>query len=145
DYYTQVEKFLTKPKRDRLARDPDPIRLSSHRSVEEITSLIVKRLEVLYAEFGAVIDPANPLFPFTPAQIQKLIGLQTRDVLGFIHQHHEKCVRDQRWLNPKFSPEDIRIIDSPPLPLEQRWNDFLAAFTAPSLEDESELASLLAW
>jgi hypothetical protein len=148
DYYATVSNFLTRPKLDRLARDPEPVRLSSHRSVEEITTMIAKRLEVLYSECGAVIDPANPIFPFTVAHVQKLSGMQTRDLLDFIRQHHEACVLAQRWLNPKFQDGSVVPPPLPPppvYPLEQRWNDFLATYKAPPLEDEGELAGLLAW
>jgi hypothetical protein len=149
DYYASVGKWLTKPKHDRLTRDPEPIRLSSHRSVDEITSMIAKRLEVLYADAGASIDAANPVFPFTTAHMQKLSGVRTRDVLDFVRQHHEECVRAHRWINPKFpeSATDGKEIVSPslqPFPLEQRWNDFLAAYQAQPLEEEGELADLLA-
>jgi hypothetical protein len=154
DYFTKAGEFLTKPKVDRLARDPDPMRLSSHRSVDEITTMLTKRLEGLYEPFGAAIDTANPLFPFTPAHVQKLSGLRTRDILDFVRKHHEDCVQAQRWLNPKFlevsgKTKDTTEDDKPKVPrvfpLEQRWNDFLAAFKAPPLEDEGELADLLAW
>ena len=150
DYYAAVGKWLTMSKQDRLTRDPEPIRLSSHRSVAEITSMIAKRLEVLYADAGATIDAANPVFPFTAAQMQKLSGMRTRDILDFVRQHHEECVRVHRWINPKFPEpaadgQGIVTPPPPPLSLEQRWNDFLAAYQAQPLEDEGELAELLAW
>jgi hypothetical protein len=148
DYYATVHNFLTRPKLDRLARDPEPVRLSSHRSIEEITAMLAKRLEVLYSECGAEIDPANPTFPFTATHVQKLSGMQTRDLLDFIRQHHEACVLAQRWLNPKFPDGGVVPLPQPPpriYSLEQRWNDFLAAYQAPPLEDEGELAGLLSW
>ena len=152
DFYKSVGSFLTKPKVDRLARDPEPIRLSSHRTADESTAMIAKRLEVLYADFGAGIDPSNPLFPFAATHVQKLGGLSTRDVLDFVRQHHEECVLAQRWLAPAFAPTNgERKGDSkspekkPAFPLEQRWNDHLAAFKAPLLEEETDLSDLLAW
>jgi hypothetical protein len=154
DYYNQVRTFLTQTKLDRLARDPEPIRLSSHRSDEEITSLIARRLEVLYAEYGAAPDEANPVYPFTAAHVQKLGGMRTRDVLDFVRQHHEGCVLAQRWLTPQFEGpggkeqggnEDRKDPEPRVSPLEQCWNDFRTSFPAPALEEEGELADLLAW
>ncbi len=148
DYYAAVNKFLTRPKLDRLARDPEPIRLSSHRAVEEITAMIGKRLEVLCAAFDAAVDPAFPTFPFSPAHIQKLSGMATRDVLDYCRRHHEACVLAGRWIRPDFGPPPDPIAPPPPpptLPLEQRWNDFLAAFGTPHLEEEQDLAHLLGW
>jgi hypothetical protein len=150
DYCKKFSAHLAKPKLDRLAQDPEPLRLSSHRSDKEITALIAKRLEVLYAEAGVAIDPANPIYPFTAGHVQKLSGLKTRDILEFIRLHHEACVLAQRWLKPALPGADRGGGVTPPppppvFPLEQRWNDFLTAFKAPPLEDEEELADLLAW
>ncbi|HTU90381.1 MAG TPA: hypothetical protein VMF69_09930, partial [Gemmataceae bacterium] len=150
DYYAAVGKWLAKSKHDRLARDPEPLRLSSHRSVDEITSMIAKRLEVLYVDSGASIDAANPVFPFFTAHMQKLSGMSTRNVLDFVRQHREVCVLAHRWINPKFpnAPGDgNETVPLPPQPspLEQHWNDFLAAYKAPLPEGECELADLLSW
>jgi Cdc6-like AAA superfamily ATPase len=151
DFYTKAKDFLTKPKFDRLRQEPE-IRLSSHRGVEDISSLIAKRLEGLYEEGGAKVDPVNPLFPYNAGHIQKLAGMRIRDVLDFIRQHHEECVRAGRWINPTFHASGDKTKEGDndkervkPLPMEQSWNDFLASFQAPSLEDENELADLLAW
>ena len=144
DYFKEFSRFLAKPKLDRIAQEAE-IRLSSHRGVEEISAMITKRLEALYAEGGASIDPANPLFPFNAGHIQKLKGMRTRDILDTIREHHEACVLAGRWLNPTFGGDTPPPSPPPVFPLEQRWNDFLAASQAPSLEDESELADLIAW
>ena len=154
DYYIKFADYLTKPKLDRLARDPEAIRLSSQRGIEELTQMIAKRLEVLYSDTGAAIDPASPIFPYNTTHVQKLSGLRTRDFLDFIRQHHETCVLAQRWINPIFPDEksgkkeaakDIQKEKQNGFDLEKRWSDHLALFQAPPLEDESYLASLIAW
>ena len=152
DFYTKAKDFLTKPKFDRLRQEPE-IRLSCHRGVEEISALIARRLDVLYTEFGTKSDPANPLFPFSAAHVQKLNGMRTRDILDFIRRHHESCVVAGRWLTPPFPGPGEKKADEKEedkemgkeFPLEQRWNDFLTASEAPPLEDEDDLADLLAW
>jgi hypothetical protein len=150
DYYTAVAGALTKSLLDRLARDSEPIRLTSQRSVEEIRAMIARRLEVLYAEAGAVPDPANSTYPFTEAHLQKLSGLRTRDVLDYCRRHHDACMLAQCWLKPEWQPSDkpdggagVRDGKEPRLELEQRWNDYRASMKPPALEDEAELAALL--
>ena len=152
DFYTKAKDFLTRPQFDRLRQEPE-LRLSSHRGVEDIASMIAKRLEVLHTECGAKADPANPIFPFTAAHVQKLNGMRTRDILDFIRRHHEACVLAGHWLTPPFPGPGEKEADEKEgdketgkvFPLEQRWNDFLTTSRAPSLEDEDALAGLVAW
>jgi hypothetical protein len=154
NYFDSAKNYLTKPKLDRLSQDPEPIRLSSHRSAAEIALMIARRLEVLYGACGAAVDAANPTYPFTPAYVERLQGLRIRDVLDFVRQHHEDCVLARRWINPKFPDKadpgpalnkSIETTKERSLTLEQSWNDHLAAFATPSFEDEGALADVLGW
>ena len=153
DYYATVSGFLARPKLDRLAHDPEPMHLSSHRGAEEITALLARRLEVLYDGAGVGTDPANPVFPYNAAHVQKLGGMRTRDILDCVRRHHEACVQARRWLKfpetgdeaSKGEGEKKKEEEKRVSPHEQRWNDFLAGFKAPSLEEEAGLAALLAW
>ena len=151
DYYKGFSRFLAKPKLDRLMQEPE-IRLSSHRGVEEITEMLARRLEALNDAAGAATDAANRVFPYNAAHVRILNGMSMRKILDLIRQHHEACVQAQRWLqfpetggetskgNGEKKTEEKRVS-----PLEQRWNDFLAAFQTPPLEDEIGLAGLLGW
>src|SRR5262249_51192226 len=58
DFYSQhKEAKLARPKRDRLERDPDPIRLGGKRSLDEIEAIIGRRVAHLFEELGV---PHNP-------------------------------------------------------------------------------------
>jgi hypothetical protein len=145
DLFQQGRPFLPQAKLDRLERDPDSLRLSSRRSPEEIAALVGRRLEVLYEAFDVAADPQSQTFPYTPAHLKRLEGLRTRDILDFCRRHREKCVQAGAWVEPDGDRPPAPPPPSPSIKLEQEWNDFLAAFEAPVLDDECQLAELLAW
>jgi len=134
---------LPQPKLDRLERDPQPTRLSSHRSPEEIELMVAQRLDVLYDEAGLHADARSPTFPYTSEQLKRLSGLRTRDVLDFCRQHRERCVHAGRWMEPDAVASAHAPPAAPSIERDQEWNDFLAAFQLPVLE-EAQLAELLA-
>jgi len=151
DYFTTARQYLAKPKLDRLEQDPQPIRLGSKRSEEEIETIISRRLEQLYDAFDLTPDPAAPTFPFREEHLRPLYSLRTRDILNFCRQHHERCLSEACWVEPSgdhAKPEMDRTEDQEAtalVPLEQHWNDHRANYKAPLIEDEDRLAELLAW
>jgi hypothetical protein len=150
DYFKDAKQFLTKAKLDRLERDPEPIRLGSTRSQDEVEALVARRLEVLYDQVGLAPDPDRPTYPFRPEYLRPRAGLRTRDVLDWCRQQQERCMRAGRWVEPP--PHEVPRSDgsnkpsaSDALKLQQQWNDFLTNYQTPVLDEESDLANLLAW
>ncbi len=45
DYYASHRQYLTKPKLDRIESDPEPIRLTGNRSLEEVEAIVARRLD----------------------------------------------------------------------------------------------------
>jgi hypothetical protein len=145
DYFASHRQYLSKPKLDRIENDPEPIRLSSPRTAEEVKAIVARRLNVLYEEMNVSSDGQMTTFPFTAAHLNPLAGMRTRDVLDYCRRHRERCIQAGRWLEPPADP-----IVPPPLPpdvlaLEQDWNDCLARFAGPVPDEEDALAELLAW
>jgi len=133
--------LLPMPKLDRLERDPEPRRLTAKRTAGEVADLVARRLEVLFDAAGAEPDPTNPVAPYFPGQLNGLVGNRTRDVLDAVRMHREVCCSAGTWVEPKWpdsQPGSKKIIG-----WEPQWNDFLAAYKTPIL-DEPALAELLA-
>ncbi len=142
DLFAEGKQFLPKPKLDRLERDPDPIRLTGNRTTAEIEAMVARRLEVLFDAAGVGPDPSNPLAPYSRADLAPLAGMRGRDVLDNLRLHREQCVAagtlvPPSWQSPAERPDTSRW--------EQRWNDYLAGYTTPVLDDEPKLADLLAF
>jgi hypothetical protein len=89
--YEAVSPRLSRSLVDRLERDP-PIRLASQRQPDEIEQMLIRRLEHLYAAFDVAWREDDPLFPFTPAQIQAVSQFRTRDCLGKFREYHNACI-----------------------------------------------------
>jgi hypothetical protein len=144
DYFTANRQQLSAPKLNRMERDPDPIRLSGKRTVQEIEAIIGQRLRALFENGEAGFDEQTPTFPFRCEHLEPLTNLQTRDVLDFCRQHRERCILLGRWVEPTGGGGGGGGggVD---LNLEQDWNAFRAGLTDPVPDEESELTGLLAW
>lgn len=153
DYFkTNVEQLIAS-KRDRLLRDPEPIRLGNTRTLDEIHAMIARRLAHLYATAEVDFDPANDLFPFREEHLPPLQPLKTRDILDVFRRHHQKCIHDREWSEPVFRQEAGKTVGTgtsevEPLPrtdeLDSLWNDFHSSFQAQISDEENELAGVLA-
>jgi hypothetical protein len=146
DYYTAQRGLLSMPQRDRIESDPEPVRLTTQRTPDEIEAIVARRLQCLYEERDVPFDPQAPLQPFTRAHLRPLANMRTRDVLDYCRRHRDRCVAAGRWLEPAGN-EDRRTPDGAPLPsleLEQTWNDFHTGFRALIPDDEESKAEVLA-
>lgn len=144
DYFTKAGALLQKPKLDRLAHDPESIRLRARRTEEEIEAIVTRRLGHLFEAFDLSLDPDRPTFPFTKGFLSSLQNMTTREVLNHCRQQQEKCFRggsilpdDAVQKAPEPTAEDCRF--------EQLWNDFHSAFASPVLDDDADCGKLLAW
>lgn len=149
DYYVRGREMLQKPKLDRLEQDPGRVRLSANRNSEEIEAIVQRRLEALYEVFDLTVDPDRPIFPFTKKFLAALHGMSTRQVLNHCRQQQERSFRGEAmdFLVDKAATLDEQPDGTPPAAanaLQEVWNDFHTAFASPVLDNESELAKLLA-
>jgi hypothetical protein len=145
DLFQIGRNYLPKPKLDRLLHDPEPLRLSSQRSPEEIETMLARRLGNLYAEMKVAPAEEESIFPFRREHLQTLVDRRTRDVLDYFRRHRDRCMQAGDWVEPDGAASVQPVVSPSPLRLEQAWNDALASFEMPTLDDEAHVAGLLAW
>ena len=92
DVYSTVKGALSRPLIDRLERDPAPIRLASERQRGDIEAMLVRRLDHLYAAFDVAIQDDDPIYPFSPAQIEAVTLYRARDAIAKFREFHEACI-----------------------------------------------------
>ncbi len=144
DLFQAGRHHLPKPKLDRLTRDPEPVRLQSERSLDEIALMLSRRLAFLSEEPENLLVEGD-IEPFRREHLQALVGMRTRDVLDHFRQHRDRCMRAGAWIEPDGAAPTQQPSTPAPLRLEQAWNDALASFEMPTLDDETQVAELLAW
>lgn len=146
DFWTQLRPHITQAVIDRVERDPEPVRLTAHRSLEEIESLVAQRLRFLYDAMGVRHREDEPLFPFLRADLERLTNLRTRDVLDACRDHQLACMAAGRIVPPPaLIASGTKGSDpAPVVEMEQRWNDF-GARTIDLPSDDEELTRVLAW
>jgi DNA helicase HerA-like ATPase len=88
--YTSAKPNLSRSLTDRL--DRDEIRLISQRQPDEIEQMLTCRLEYLYNFFDVAWRDDDPLYPFTPAQLDAVKQLRTRDCLNRFREYHTTCI-----------------------------------------------------
>jgi len=149
DYYRENEKNLTKAKVDRLSRDPEPIILNSTRTLDEIRSMVVRRLAHLYASADFEVE-ALELDPYREEHLQPLQGMKSRDVLDFLRRHHQGAI-SRGWSEPVFpakpgghETKPDPVISALPSDLAQLWNDFHSSHKASVPDEENDLTAILA-
>jgi energy-coupling factor transporter ATP-binding protein EcfA2 len=145
DMYETVSPRLSRSLLDRLQRDE--IRLTSRRQPEEIEQMLVSRLEHLYNCFDVAWRDDDPLYPFTPAQINAVAQLRTRDCLTRFREFHHACIAARSLVRDE-SPSHGKgvvppLLPTPALDLDRLWNETLVVARAPS-DDDAEILSLVA-
>jgi hypothetical protein len=88
--YESVKGRLSRSLTDRLERDET--RLITQRQPDEIEQMLVRRLEHLYNFFDVAWRDDDPFYPFTPAQLDAVKQLRTRDCLGKFREFHMACI-----------------------------------------------------
>ena len=155
---------------DRLEHDPEPIRLTAQRTLEEIEALVARRLDYLYEDAGLQPNSDNPTCPFTREHLKPLTNFSTRKVLDACRAHHQRCIAAGEWVVPDFAagageatvppappaeagqvqpPLAVPVGEGAAFPagpvLEQAWNEFQTSRPHAVPDEESALAGLLAW
>jgi hypothetical protein len=147
DLFIAARQSLPSAKLDRLEYDPEPVSLIANRTPLEVEALVARRMRALLEESGLDGDRADPLFPFTHADLAPLAGLRTRDVLGWCRRHHARCVAARGWVEPEPAVRKELAPSRAPSSsrLSLQWNDFLADWAPQSTLAESTLAELIGW
>ena len=135
--------YLSRPKLDRLERDPEPIQLAGKHTADQVRAILARRLEAIYAAAGIEPDANNPIAPYTAADLTPLTGMRTRDVLDYFRKHREACILSKGVapvgpISPPPPPPPVSVTD-----FARLWNDFLPT-VKPPIVDEPKLADLLA-
>lgn len=143
DYFKTNLAVLIRSKQDRLIRDPEPIRLHSNRSLEEIRLMTIRRLAHLYDSASVDVDRREELYPFRDVHLVALNNMRTRDALDFLRRHHQRCITEGRWIEP-----EVGSTPSPTPPIAENnlvalWNDFHSTFKATVPDAEEDLATTL--
>lgn len=149
NYWKKLQEALTTTSLQRFLFDPTPVRLSEARTVEEVRALVGTRLSHLWkrAELDAGGDDELNLAPFSREQIEKLSGSSAREVLLVCSDAREGSRYTRK---PPVLREGGEVVKTgeiiPPglVQISERWNDHLTTFPTPEVEDEAQLAALLA-
>ncbi len=145
DYFEAIRPHITRPLLDRIARDPEPLRLKGAREPEEIESLVLVRLERLYHEQGLEV-PRPRTYPLPAAILADHAGKQTREVLLGCGTYRDRCIAAGRVIEHP----SVSVASAPGEPesestdLDLEWNDYKNAFEGSLPETEDELANVLA-
>ncbi len=156
DYYEANRPALPMSRTQRLEIHPPPVFLTANRSLDEVRSMVARRLGFLYAEAGLPVQ-AGDLFPFRADDLKPLANLNTRSVLAECLKHHTACVAARGWMEPAWraasatatatatAKASVAPLAPPPasVDLDQAWNDATSRPTAVP-DDEAGLATLVA-
>ena len=161
DLYPPLQQSLTRSYVDRIEHDPEPIRLESRRSGEEIMGLVGKRLAHLYSCAGVAIENDTPTDPIPVHQLDALVNTRTRDILDWCRDYRRAVFAGAIQPGEDFHPEPVEIspaqtasvseptvsatdLEASVVGLTQLWNDALAAHNEPTTDDDDRLAMQLA-
>lgn len=147
DFYKELRGALASPMLERLEKDPEPIRLTAGRSLDEIEELIGRRLHYLFEQKGTLVREDDPLYPFKPHDLAARVNQRTRDILDWCRTHHNACIDAGSIVEPAVAPaiapaptEDAQRMGE----LSLGWNDARVSSAAPP-EDELARLQLLRW
>ncbi|HEU0037550.1 MAG TPA: DUF87 domain-containing protein [Kofleriaceae bacterium] len=162
DVYAAVRPKLSRSLVDRIEHEPAPVRLTSQRQPDEIEQMLSRRLEYLYTSFDVPWREDEPIYPFTPAQIEAVSKFRARDCLAKFREYHAACIEAARVVPTRTSGDATArpvveetpaqtgfVFDEAPVPpqpppstleLDRAWNDALVAGAAVPDDDAAMLA-----
>jgi adenylylsulfate kinase-like enzyme len=127
DVYTALRGQLSRSVIDRLEHDPAPVRLTSQRQREDIEAMLARRLDHLYATFDVALQDDDPLYPFTPSQIEAVTLFRARDAIASFREFHEACVAAGAIVGTFTNHRPVPPPPQATAELDRVWNDALAA------------------
>jgi len=160
DVYATVRPKLSRSLVDRLESDPGTARLTGQRQLDEIEQMLIRRLEHLYSELDVAWRDDDPLYPFTPAQLEAVSKFRARDVLAKFRDYHNACIQAGKLVGQPDAPfaaptvssvsiavPPIALPEIPPVPvpaarpeLDRLWNDLRTASRPLPDDDDGVLA-----
>ena len=143
DVYTAVRGQLSRPLIDRLERDPPSVRLGSERQRSEVEAMLVRRLDHLYASFDVAVQDENPIYPFTPAQLDAVTTFRARDAIAKFREFHEACIASGAIVGAGGGDKPAGQPGLAMTELDRAWNDALTA-TAGLPDDDAGVLALVA-
>jgi hypothetical protein len=99
DLYSAARSELNRPALDRLEKAPPIARLQVNRSYAEIEAVVARRLSWLFAEYGTVHRPEQPVYPIPESELRQLENRRLRDVLEWCHQFQAQCAAAGKIIN----------------------------------------------
>jgi hypothetical protein len=146
DFYDKLRTELNKPLLERIELDPEPVRLTAGRTLDEIEEVVGLRVSHLFESKNVVVREDEPLYPFKHEELAARVQHRTRDVLDWCRQHHEASIAAGKITSPK-APGPKPVVDpntDRTIALSQAWNDHKANAETPP-DDEPALLALLGW
>jgi energy-coupling factor transporter ATP-binding protein EcfA2 len=144
DVYTAVRGQLSRPVIDRLERDPPSVRLASERQRSDVEAMLVRRLDHLYASFDVAVQDENPIYPFTPAQLDAVTLFRARDAIAKFREFHEACIAAGSIVGAGGADKPAGPAPGPAMTeLDRAWNDALAT-TSGIPDDDAGVLALVA-
>lgn len=144
DFYVHLRSHLTRSALDRIEAEPAPVSLVSNRSLEEIESIVARRLGWLYDARDIEVADDDPIFPFRHEELEQLVGMRTRDVLAWCRSHREAAITaGHRIAVEHTSPQTAADAEHGVVDLERAWLDFRATEHVEVPDDDRALLRLV--
>jgi adenylylsulfate kinase-like enzyme len=141
DVYTTIQPRLSQSVRDRIEREPAPIRLAHQRQRGEVEEMLVRRLDHLYSTFDVAWREDEPVYPFVAQQIEAVTHFRTRDCLAEMYRFHQACIATGKIVEPLSGSAptgDHRLDEAAMEKLDQLWNDAVVSTDTQPEERDSD-------
>ena len=143
DFFHRFSRTLPASLREKIQTNPEPIMLVATRNRGEVNDMVAAHLAQLTDDSDSATHGTYPM----PEELLKAVtGLRSRDVLHACRLYRQRCLISDALVEFRTDlNRETPELDSNPdeQRLEQRWNDFVAAWsTEPPAADEALIALL---
>lgn len=143
DFFHQFSRTLPASLREKIQTNPEPIRLVATRNRGEVNDMVSAHLAQLTDDSDSATHGTYPM----PEELLKAVtGLRSRDVLHACRLYRQRCLISEALVefradSSREAPQMESNLDEQRL--EQKWNDYVAAWsTEPPAADEALIALL---